>query len=179
MCDVKSGTMDENFEKYIKQITDNRVAKADTGGGHVDNTVVTEGYLYNAHKEAHKELHIIDQHHWSGEIDPQWPFRRTLVWRPLNEIITFKHRGRFPAGSVAGVVYADGHGTAARKWLVAFDVYNRKIYVEAGPTGPVDWNTVKVKLDRSTDISEYVDPILEGTAGGYFRENRVYAIFSN
>ncbi|KAK9690202.1 hypothetical protein RND81_09G111400 [Saponaria officinalis] len=181
MSDVKSpGTIDEKalFEKFIKQITDNSVAKADTRGGH-GGVVVTEGYLYNSNREDNKELHIIDEHHWSGELDPEFPFPPSLEWRPLgpiSPITPFKHRARIPEGSVAGVVYADGQ----RQWLVAFDMSNQKIYAEAGPISTVDWCEVKVKLDQSTDSSRHEDPIFGGIAYAHFYlegVNSVYALF--
>ncbi|XP_021744664.1 uncharacterized protein LOC110710647 [Chenopodium quinoa] len=61
-----------------------------------------------------------------------------------------------------GVAWANGDDSTARKWVVAVDTAAGKVYVETGPTGPVDWNVVEVKLGMSGNKSEYTDPILGG-----------------
>ena len=54
-----------------------------------------------------------------------------------------------------------------------------QVYVEAGPTGPVDWNVIEVKLNASEDVSKYQDPILSGKAAAIFKGYRVAVMFSN
>nr|AET95868.1 Ah24 [Amaranthus hypochondriacus]AKO71445.1 Ah24 [Amaranthus hypochondriacus] len=71
-------------------------------------------------------------------------------------------RGELPAGVKWGVAYADGPDSTARKWVVAFDTAAQKAYAEAGPTGPIDWNVVEVKLGFSGSKTEVEDPILGG-----------------
>ncbi|KAK9690195.1 hypothetical protein RND81_09G110700 [Saponaria officinalis] len=112
-------------------------------------------------QKDNRELYKIDEHHWAGKSDENYPFPPTIKHQPT-PIIPFKHSGPNPEGSVAGVVYADGHDSTARKWVIAFDTSRRKVYVEAGPIGPVDWGVIKVKLDQSGPNVEYLDPILGG-----------------
>ncbi|CAO2831654.1 unnamed protein product [Amaranthus hypochondriacus] len=71
-------------------------------------------------------------------------------------------RGELPAGVKWGVAYVDGPDSTARKWVVAFDTAAQKAYAEAGPTGPIDWDAVEVKLGLSGSKSEVEDPILGG-----------------
>ncbi|KAL9247362.1 hypothetical protein vseg_020803 [Gypsophila vaccaria] len=181
MGDVKLATVMEGeaiLEKLVKEITESGVVEANAGGGHGGITVTT-GFLFNSQKGARK-LDIIDEHHWSGELDETAPFPPSLEWDLTTMPPPFRHRGRIPEGSVAGVVYADGHDSTARKWLIAFDNPNRKVYVEAGPAGLVDWNVIKVKLDQSGSRSHYEDPILGGLAHGAFTEmenNVVHGLF--
>ncbi|KMT09605.1 hypothetical protein BVRB_6g130590 [Beta vulgaris subsp. vulgaris] len=121
------------------------------------------------------ELQIIDEHNWSGR--PREPYPQVIPAQI--DPVEFVHLGPTPQGSKAGVVYADGVDSTARKWLVAFDNQAKKVYVEAGPTGPVDWNVIEVKLDASEDVSKYQDPILGGKAVATIKGYRVAVLFSN
>ncbi|KAL9247361.1 hypothetical protein vseg_020802 [Gypsophila vaccaria] len=181
MGDVKSATMTEGeaiLEKLMKEITESRVAEANAGGGHGGITVTT-GFVHNYQRKDPKELYLIEEHHWSGEVDGTAPFPPSLGWHD-SSTPSFRHLGGVPEGSVVGVVYADGHDSTARKWLIAFDNPNRKVYVEAGPFGPVDWNVIKVKLDQCGARSEYLDPVLGGQVYGVFNtreKNLVHGLF--
>ncbi|XP_048502599.2 uncharacterized protein LOC104895316 [Beta vulgaris subsp. vulgaris] len=136
--------------------------------------LVTLGFIKNYHKDK-LALQIIDQHDWSGE--PAKPYPQVIPAQV--DPVEFRHLGPVPQGSKAGVVYADGTDSTARKWLVAFDGQAKKVYVEAGPIGPVDWNVIEVKLDASEDVSKYQDPILGGKAAATFKGYRVAVLFSN
>ncbi|XP_021840040.1 jasmonate-induced protein homolog [Spinacia oleracea] len=146
------------FEKVI-------AAAKDKSAMEVKGQVVTNGNLVNTIKDK-AVLRIIDQHNWSGKPVPLYP--EVL---PFGEVVQFEHRGPLPGGCKGGVVYADGTDSTARKWLVAFHIPNNeyhhsgdKVYVEAGPIGPIDWNVVEVKLDASEYTSSYVDPVFGGKA---------------
>ena len=84
--------------------------------------LVTVGFIKNYHKDK-LALQIIDQHDWSGE--PARPYPQVI---PAEiDPVEFVHLGPIPQGSKAGVVYADGTDSTARKWLVAFDGQAKKV----------------------------------------------------
>lgn len=50
-------------------------------------------------------------------------------------------------------------------------------YAEAGPTGPIDWNVVEVKLGLSGSKSEVEDPILGGKCTAEIDGLKAWATF--
>ncbi|CAO2831652.1 unnamed protein product [Amaranthus hypochondriacus] len=113
----------------------------------------------------------LDSHFWVG-----WSANSRPTLSPgYYTIITQK--GELPAGVKWGICYADGEDTTARKWVVAFDTAAQKAYAEAGPTGPVDWNVVEVKLGFAGNKSEVVDPILGGKCTAEINDLKAYATF--
>ncbi|XP_021730452.1 jasmonate-induced protein homolog [Chenopodium quinoa] len=139
------------FEELLKAARD-KVALAPKVGAKEE--VVSYGYISNRHKDNH------DQHNLSGNPVPSYPQFIPLQKYPIE----FKHHGPLPQGSKGGVVYVDGAYSTARKWLIAFDYSNKKVYAEAGPIEDVDWNVIEVKLDASGDSSFHEDPALGGKA---------------
>ncbi|XP_021730490.1 uncharacterized protein LOC110697422 [Chenopodium quinoa] len=137
---------------------------------------ITRGFIVNHHKKF-APLKLYDQHNWSGRPVPSYP--EVVVYQQLDPPIPFKHQGPLPQGSRGGVVYADGVDSTARKWLVAFDLLKQKVYVEAGPIGPIDWNVVEVKLQASGDHKYYEDPVFGGKAEARNDGDIVFAVFSN
>ncbi|XP_074310324.1 uncharacterized protein LOC141646272 [Silene latifolia] len=162
--------------KYIKEMD----SSAEKKGVDQDKISITTGFMFNAHKVENTELHIIDQHHWSGKLDPEWPFLKVLPWKPL-DVPPFKHQGPLPTGSVAGIVYVESHDSTARKWLLAFDTVNFRVHVEAGPAGSVDWGKIKQKLDQSGRESEYADRVLGGRAFALYstKSDNLFSFFLN
>ncbi|KMT16250.1 hypothetical protein BVRB_3g054040 [Beta vulgaris subsp. vulgaris] len=125
----------------------------------VKKQAVTHGYIFNGLKD-HAKLQMIDQHNWSGS--SVQPYPQVIPYH--REPAEFEHRGLLPPGSKGAVLYADGANSTARKWLVAFDNPSKKVYVEAGPTGPVNWDVIEVKLDASESTSRFEDTVLGGKA---------------
>ncbi|XP_021725864.1 jasmonate-induced protein homolog [Chenopodium quinoa] len=161
---------DENkatFEQLTAASKDKKVLDA-------KDEVITHGFIVNRHKN-NVSLQILDQHNWSGNPVPSYP--QTIV--VSQDPIEFKHHGPLPEGSKGGVVYADGVDSTTRKWLVAFDLLKKKVYVEAGPIGPVDWNVIEVRLDASGNSSVSVDPVFGGRAEAGNNGDIVVAWFSN
>ncbi|KAL9239319.1 hypothetical protein vseg_013654 [Gypsophila vaccaria] len=179
MASLQFPSLDDKagLEKFMQEVAEKAALETDTGASQ-DNISTTFGFSYNFHKNANTDLQILDQHHWSGKSDTNRPFRSPLKWRQLLAL-PFKHEGPLPLGSVAGVAYADGDDSTARKWLVAFDRVNSKVYVEAGPIGEIDWNVIKVRLDLSGNRSESVDQALGGKAVGFISGNLLFVFFSN
>ncbi|KAK9690191.1 hypothetical protein RND81_09G110300 [Saponaria officinalis] len=164
------------FEKLIKD-SDSDVAEANTGNS--DDVTITNGELSNYIKDNNRDLYKMFEHHCAGNSNETSLIPLIVKHYPNQRVARFKHSGPNPEGSVAGVVYADGHDSSARKWLLAFDTSRRKIYVEAGSMGLVDWDEIKVKLDQSGSRSEYTDPIFGGVTEGVIsdRGNRVIVLF--
>ncbi|XP_021725844.1 jasmonate-induced protein homolog [Chenopodium quinoa] len=135
---------------------------------------VTRGLIVNRQKN-NLTMHLYDQHNWYGNPVPSFPSSIIIQMHPVE----FKHKGPLPQGSKGGVVYADQKSFPPRKWLLAFDLLKKKVYVEAGPIGPTDWNVVEVKLDASEDRSTYEDSIFGGKASGSNDGKNVFAMFYN
>ncbi|XP_074274297.1 uncharacterized protein LOC141598517 [Silene latifolia] len=126
-------------------------------------TLHTRGFMWNGHKDAHTNLGLYDQHNWSGAPGNP-PYPKVLEWSNPNHQ-KFEHQGVVPNGSKAGLVYTDAEEPPARRWVVAFDAVNNKVFVDAGSIGPTDWNVVEFRLDKDgADYYEYVDPIFGGRA---------------
>ncbi|XP_021725875.1 jasmonate-induced protein homolog [Chenopodium quinoa] len=144
------------FEELIKAARDKAALEPKVSA---KEEVVSSGYISNRHKDP-VTLRLHDQHNWSGNPVLSYPQFIPRQKHPIE----FKHQGPLPQGSKGGVVYADGDDSTARKWLIAFDYSNNKVYAEAEPIGDVDWNVIEVKLDASGESSLYEDPVLGGKA---------------
>ncbi|KAK9690188.1 hypothetical protein RND81_09G110100 [Saponaria officinalis] len=90
------------------------------------NGTFAQGLIWNNHKD-NKTLLLNDQHDWS---------KNPVKFYPLNMIPSdfekpnyLGHQAPLPIGAKGGVVYVDGKGPAARKWLVAFDCVQNKVYI--------------------------------------------------
>ncbi|XP_074284499.1 uncharacterized protein LOC141609291 [Silene latifolia] len=124
-----------------------------------------------------KSVKLVDMHYWKGHKEDGY-----------DEIIPTNHSaytlqiGTLPEGVKFGLVYSDGvdaDDTDARKFVVAIDSPARKIYAEAGPIGPIDWNVVEVKLGMAEDKVVYEDPILGGKVEAQMVRFHAIAEFHN
>ena len=98
------------------------------GKADVNTQPIIETYTLGLIKNYHKDklaLQIIDQHDWSGR--PREPYPQVIPAQI--DPVEFVHLGPVPEGSKAGVVYADGADSTARKWLVAFDNQAHKVRI--------------------------------------------------
>ncbi|XP_021840608.1 uncharacterized protein [Spinacia oleracea] len=119
-------------------------------------------------------VHKVETHFWNGRTLTNFPAL------PINTGVAMRQAGPLPKGVKWGIVYADGEDTTARKFIVAVDGPSGKIYVEAGPIGPVDWNVVEVKLDQhSGSKAETTDPILGGKIVAQVTGTYAVARFNN
>ncbi|KAH9606135.1 hypothetical protein KSS87_007277 [Heliosperma pusillum] len=107
----------------------------------------------------------VDRHFWHGST------HSTPLPLPVSGGHDYPLFGTPPEGVKYGILYADGDDSLSRQFLVAVhvplpvnvDANNCKVYVEAGPIGPVDWNVVEVKLNMATsNKAVYDDPIFGG-----------------
>uniref|UniRef100_A0A803NDJ8 Uncharacterized protein n=2 Tax=Chenopodium quinoa TaxID=63459 RepID=A0A803NDJ8_CHEQI len=141
-----------HYEKLVTELEVKGQAEANNAqllAGDVELTSPTTNF-------TDSKLTKLDVHFWSGYTLTSFP--------DMNRFTTyyFREKGPLPQGVKWGYCYASGTDSTARKWVAAFDSAAGKAYCEAGPTGPVDWNVVEVKLNASGSSCEYVDPILGG-----------------
>ncbi|KNA17196.1 hypothetical protein SOVF_082290 [Spinacia oleracea] len=160
------------LEELMLEARDKASLEPEVGG--VKGEVVTRCIIFNRDKNR-VPLEILYEHNWSGNPVPSYP---PFIFNEMHPA-QFKHQGTLPQGSKGGFVYADRKSFPARKWLVAFDIPKNKVYVEAGPIGPVDWNVVEVKLNASENSSYHEDPVFGGVAEAGIYNGQLNGAFTN
>ncbi|XP_074292031.1 uncharacterized protein LOC141618866 [Silene latifolia] len=119
----------------------------------------------NTMNHSKKPVFPVERHFWHGNS------HFTLTPLPVNGGDDHAIFGTPPEGVKFGVLYADGDDSLSRQFLAAVHIpfpvdsegNNWKVYVEAGPIGPIDWNVVEVKLNMATsNKAVYDDPIFGG-----------------
>ncbi|XP_074275522.1 uncharacterized protein LOC141599419 [Silene latifolia] len=164
------------MEKLIEMVKDEATSEDTKKQG----LVRTPCFVVNNHKAENTKMRLIYSKSWVGDFSSDYPPPQILEWNDYDPRRRFDHEGQ--NGSAGGFVYADGDAddTTARKWTVAFDRMQTKVYAEAGPMGPVDWNAVKFKLDnQSGPFSKHEDPVFKGVAIAFYDGLNLYAAFEN
>ncbi|KAL9237535.1 hypothetical protein vseg_012070 [Gypsophila vaccaria] len=135
----------------------------------------------NIRNRTKKMLYVVEMHFWHGST---YHFPTPI---PATGGVDYPQFGTPPDGVKFGVVYADGHDSLSRKFVAAAHVplpvvagnNPGKVYVEAGPVGPVDWDVIEVKLNTSTsNRAVYDDPIFKGRVEAEIRNNNGYTSIS-
>ncbi|XP_074292032.1 uncharacterized protein LOC141618867 [Silene latifolia] len=119
----------------------------------------------NIGNRTKKPLFPVESHFWHGSTYAK------LITLSAPGGYDYPQFGTPPEGLKYGILYADGDDSLSRQFLAAVhvplpvnvDANNFKVYVEAGPIGPIDWNVVEVKLNMATsNKAVYDDPIFGG-----------------
>ncbi|XP_074281326.1 uncharacterized protein LOC141606189 [Silene latifolia] len=155
---------DAEFEKLKHELGNKEIRSS-------DQELVMQTTIRNFTKG---NVHPIEKHFWHGRNLSFW---ENALWP--NSGFTATQQGTLPQGVKFGLVYADGHDTTARKFVVAFDSASGKAYAEARPIGPVDWNVVEVKLGMAGEKTDYSDPILGGRTVAEISGVNAFATFYN
>ncbi|XP_074312507.1 uncharacterized protein LOC141647996 [Silene latifolia] len=159
MASVSVTKLSKEDHAAVKSLINGAVGKATFDASLPQGQSITQGLMWNNNRHQ-KNLVLIDQHIWSGELTRAYP--NPLVYSRQGQPSIFILEG--PNGSKGGVVYADGIENTDRQWLLAFDGTADKVYVEAGRRSPTKWEEVEDKLNESGSQSESVDPEYGGKA---------------
>lgn len=150
----------QDLEKIMKEvIKDKEVIKEENKEGEkkMQSTITTTIYgALDNRSTGSCPMSFLDRHEWVGSVPDHDPYPSVLEKDRLKMFV-------LPGPSKGGVAYLQND----RRWLLAWDSRNNKIYVECGShKGAVDWNGVQVKLDGSRNTSVCWDKITDAKAMG-------------